>query len=72
MEVYYIFPYNEKFKMTNETIDKETLDKLVLDICYDRLECKRLGIDYSNVSFHDVQRIKYLILSGYYEERKNK
>jgi len=52
-------------------MEKEKLEQLALDICYDRHECKRLGIDYNNVTHHDIQRIKYLLTSGFYGEIKN-
>lgn len=55
--------------MENET-EKDKLEKLATDICYDRSECKRLGIDYDNVTYHDIQRIKYLLSSGFYGEIK--
>lgn len=47
--------------------EEKKLDKLVLDICYDRSECRKLGIDYNNVTYHDMQRIKYLIRAGLYQ-----
>ena len=50
--------------MTNEQNENE-LEKKALDVCYDKAECKKLGIDYNNITQRDIDRIKYLFRSGY-------
>lgn len=50
----------ERIKMTENELEKK-----VMDVCYDREVCKSLGIDYNNITKGDIDRIKYLIESGY-------
>jgi len=40
-------------------------DAMVLDVCYDRGDCKALGIDYCNITGQDVDKIRTNLLKQY-------
>ena len=49
-----------------EIITAEGFDAMVLDTCYDKQSCGALGIDYCNITGHDITKIRS-ILSNQYE-----
>lgn len=46
--------------------NEQQLEKLILDVCYDRKECESLGIDYCNITRGDLWKIRNYILNKMY------
>lgn len=48
-------------------VSNEELDDIVESACYDRLTCKRAGVDYNNITYGDALKVKDYLLKNYYE-----
>lgn len=52
-------------EIETKTITRRELELMVESICYDRQECRRIGVDYNRLNANDIHKIRSSLLQVY-------